>query len=106
MTNGKPHPLIWLGDPYGLYLDAGFHYIEAPLSAIFISKQPNATFEESIESITHEYLHYLFERLLPRKDNGEFLLSKVQCGMDILAFQEKTITPTFEETITQTEVPS
>ena len=81
-------PNVLLGDPFGLYRenDDGVHYLEVP-KAIIISKQPNITFEESIEIIDHEFIHHIFSILFNGKENYD-----VNYGYDVLCFGDKEAT--------------
>jgi hypothetical protein len=72
---------IVLGDPWGIYPEAGWCYL-SEVKAIHIVKQPNISIEETIESINHEIMHYVFDAIFEDEKERFF----VTYGYDIFCF--------------------
>lgn len=70
-----------LGDPWGLYLESGFHYLDKPLDRIFLVRIGEVTFEDLLCSLNHEYLHAVISNRFSPKE-----ASKINYGLDTIIF--------------------
>jgi len=80
-------PEILLGDVFGLYLEKGWHYLDYP-NAIFIVEVKDATFEDVLESLNHEILHYVISKMFDGEESF-----KINYGLDYIIFCKRKFSP-------------
>jgi len=75
---------ILLGDPYGIYLTKGWHYLGEPLNTIFIVKVTTKKIKKIVQSLDHEILHHILSNILSEEESF-----KANYGLDMLIFVKK-----------------